>query len=217
MPLRTKENNQSKPQTVSETLLGAIEQYIACHYVEAVEEVLFFAEENVLHREACIKNTKKRVAPPVYYSSVAMCADAAPENASPENAKRMPKKTEKRSLESLIDNLDETFSEMLLRLIDERGLKDSEVYRCANIDRRHFSKIRNNTEYLPTKKTVIAFAIALRLTLDETVDLMNRAGYAFSKSSKFDVIICFFLENRSYDIFEINEVLFRYGQPILGE
>lgn len=122
-----------------------------------------------------------------------------------------------RSLESLIDNLDETFSQMLLRLIDERGLKDSTVYKRANVDRRHFSKIRNDIDYVPTKKTVIAFAIALELSMDESIDLMKKAGFAFSTSSKFDVIIQFFIENKYYDIYELNEALFTYGQPILGE
>lgn len=123
----------------------------------------------------------------------------------------------KRSLNSIVENLDETFSQMLFRLIDERNLKDSYVYKKANVDRRHFSKIRNDINYAPNKKTVIAFALALELTLDEAVDLMKKAGFAFSRSSKFDVIICYFIEHKDFNFIEINEVLFTYGQPILGE
>lgn len=126
-------------------------------------------------------------------------------------------RAKERRLEDLLDHMDETFSEMLLRLIDERGLKDSEVYRKANIDRRLFSKIRKNADYAPSKKTVLAFAIALELSLDETKDLLMKAGFAFSGSSKSDIIISFFIENRQYDIFTINEVLFAYDQPVLGE
>ena len=128
-----------------------------------------------------------------------------------------PTQASKRSLKNIVDNLDETFSQMLLRLIDERDLKDSYVYKKANVDRRHFSKIRNDIDYAPNKKTIIAFTLALELTLDEAMDLMRKAGFAFSRSSKFDVIICYFIENREFNMIEINEVLFTYGQPILGE
>ena len=121
-----------------------------------------------------------------------------------------------RSLDHIMDYLEETFSERLFRLIDERGLKDSEVYKRANIDRRLFSKIRSNKDYMPQKKTAIALAISLELTIDDTLDLLKTAGYTLSSSHKFDMIIKYFIEHQIYNIFEINEALFAFEQPLLG-
>ena len=134
----------------------------------------------------------------------------------PAKASASQPEEKKRRLEDLLRDKPETFSEMLLRLIAERGLKDSDAYKRANIDRRHFSKIRSDPEYMPKKSTVLSFAIALELSYDETRDLLMRAGYAFSVCSESDMIIRFFIENGQYDIFDINEALFYYGQPLLG-
>ena len=121
-----------------------------------------------------------------------------------------------RNLEDLMKEIDETFSEALIRLIDQKGLKDPEVYKKANIDRKFFNKIKNNKNYKPSKSTCVAFAIALELNLDETRDLIGKAGYALTHSSKFDIIIEYFILEENYNTFEINEVLFTFEQPLIG-
>ncbi len=139
--------------------------------------------------------------------SADVCADAAPQQAA----------GRKRTLQEAVAQVGETWQESLLRMIDERGYTDAEVYKRAGADRKLFSKIRSNAEYRPKKPTAVAFALALRLSLDETKDMLARAGFALSPSSRFDLIVEFFIDNGVYDLSVINEALYDHGEPLLAQ
>ena len=121
-----------------------------------------------------------------------------------------------RSLDEMLAQMDEGFPAMLLRKIDERQMTDSECYRRANIDRRLFNKIKNNPGYRPSKQTVLAFAIALKLSLEETREMLSKAGYSLTHSSKSDIVVEYCIINDIYDIIDINQVLFKLDLQPLG-
>ena len=189
---------------ISGKLFADIEAFIDDHYVEQYSDDDAESRRKRIAFQMDELETENNLAPEV-------CA-AAPCEAPSMLAAPMAAK----SLDEAMAQIDESFSEMLLRKIGERGLTDAQCYKKANIDRKLFSKIRSDKLYKPSKPTVIAFAIALELSLDETKELLMKAGFALSHSNKFDIIIEFFITKGNYNVFEINEALFAFDQSLLG-
>lgn len=191
---------------LSEKLFHSIASYIDDHYVDIWEASVYGAAP----REE--QSTRRRRDIGLFRRST-VCADAAPCVPRPAPVAAKPKPA---SLKDLLSQADAGFTETLLKLIDKTGKKDSEIYKKANLSKQHFSKIRNNPDYKPTKQTAIALALALELDLEQTRDLIGRAGYALSNSSKFDLIIRYFIERGNYNVVEINMALYEFDQSLLG-
>ena len=194
---------------LSEKLFQSVASYIDEYYVESHD---FFRGALVENQRRIRRRREMEVCESsTVMEEVPVCAtmDEMRPCASQSKAKEM-------SLEDMLKQTDAGFAETLLNLIDKTGKKDSEIYNRANVSRQHFSKIRNNPAYKPTKSTALAFAIALELDLEQTKDLIGRAGYALTNSSKFDVIIRFFIESGNYNMMDINTALFEFDQTLLG-
>ena len=194
-----------KAYTLSEKLFKDVQSYIDEHYVaEKLEEEYSknLPIEALLERRM-IRERRERLRETTLLASM----DVMPDFSAG---------CDSISLEDLLQEEEMTFSEALLDWLIRKDLNDPDVYKKANIDRKLFSKIRNNPEYKPKKNTAIALALALELDLEETKEFIGRAGYALTHSSKYDIIIEFFIRQNNYNVFEINEVLFSYNYPLIG-
>ena len=189
---------------ISEKLLAEVQAYIDQNLVQEHLVMNFFSERSSTGTRRNIKSYAWGIEKDCACDVV--CGKVASKTI----------KTDSRSLEDLVTELESSFAEALFKHIDDKGLTDPEVYKRANLDRKLFSKIRKNKNYKPSKNTALALAVALELNLDETKDFIGKAGYALTRSSKMDIIVEFFIKQNNYDIFELNEVLFYYEEPLLG-
>lgn len=181
---------QKTPDKLPKTLLRSIAKYLKENFIDTCKVKTYVAEDRFCREEAMFIGSVPQMAP------VATC--------------------KAKTLEEALQAEDMGFSEALLKLIDKSGKKDAEIYKKASLSKQHFSKIRNNPNYKPTKPTAIALALALELDLEETKELIGRAGYALTNSSKFDLIIRYFIEQGNYNVVEINMALYEFDQTLLG-
>ena len=184
---------------LSEKLFRSIESFIDDHYVDVWEAATYGQKKQRIQQKMRQRRDMELCREAPVCETAALASMAQPV-----------------SLEELLKQADAGFTQRLLELIDRSGRKDSEIYKKANLSKQHFSKIRNNPDYKPTKQTAIALALALELDLEETRDLIGRAGYALSNSSRFDLIIRYFIEQKIYNVVDINIALYEFDQSLLG-
>ena len=202
MPFEIVRNNmKADAYRLSKDLIQSIASYIDQNYVDSCEKMAYGVAEEIRRNRIRRRRDMEICESAVLRESLPCTPMAAPKAAS---------------LEDMLKQADAGFTETLLKLIDKSGKKDSEIYKKALLTKQHFSKIRNNPNYKPTKPTAIALALALELDLEATKDLIGRAGYALTNSSKFDLIIRYFIEQGNYNVVEINIALYEFDQSLLG-
>lgn len=222
--------------SVSRKLTSDIDSYIDDHYVDEQLKHEYSGRRRFPEAAASRSESSFEVTEDCCFSAECISVNEAPQRkdsrpmeeagpivsfmptAAAESSERFfrPLVQKQRSLDDILDQTEETFQEQLLRLIAEKGFKNAEVYKRANLDKRLFAKIKADPQYTPKKTTALAFAIALHLSLDETLDLIGRAGYTLSPSSKFDLVIRYFIEHKLYDLYEIDTELFERELPMLS-
>lgn len=201
---------------ISKNLFDSITQYIDDNYVDAHKDKRYKQNIDILDDVDSSTVLYSMTKPKSKSKKSKLFSKRSSSLEINEEASPLPfELDDEESLLYALSNTEDTFSESLLKLIDESGLTDAQVYKKANIDRRLFSKIRKNKDYTPSKSTVLSLAIALELDINKTKDLLRKAGFALSHSNKFDIIIEYFISNKTYDIYTINEVLFAFDQNTL--
>lgn len=201
---------------ISKNLFDSIKQYIDDNYVDAHKDKRYKQNIDILDDVDSSTVLYSMTKPKSKSKKSKLFSKKSSPIEINEEASPLPfELDDEESLLYALSNTEDTFSESLLKLIDESGLTDAQVYKKANIDRRLFSKIRKNKDYTPSKSTVLSLAIALELDINKTKDLLRKAGFALSHSNKFDIIIEYFISNNTYDIYTINEVLFAFDQNTL--
>lgn len=201
---------------ISKNLFDSIKQYIDDNYVDAHKDKRYKQNIDILDDVDSSTVLYSMTKPKSKSKKSKLFSKRSSSLEINEEASPLPfELDDEESLLYALSNTEDTFSESLLKLIDESGLTDAQVYKKANIDRRLFSKIRKNKDYTPSKSTVLSLAIALELDINKTKDLLRKAGFALSHSNKFDIIIEYFISNKTYDIYTINEVLFAFDQNTL--
>ncbi|WP_031555417.1 macro domain-containing protein [Lachnospira multipara] len=209
-----------KSVSLSSELYGDIDEYINDNYVEEKNQEEYpdsnGRNERVVQRsESFAGGLASNGAAPTF-SKANKAARKDEEEMLSDVCLSAPILEEERSLDDVVNNLDKTFMELVFSFADAKGLTDVEVQKKANLDRKAFSKLKCGTTKNPSKSTALALAVALELNLDDTKDLLSRAGLALSPCSKQDVIVQYFIEKKAYDIYEINLALFEHGEQLLG-
>ena len=190
---------------ISDEIVSGLESYLAQHEPVMMDNALPRAAFGMFKLRSAAKSGSRDE---TSFVGGAMSLEACEDSAV--------KEFKSNKLEDLLNDVDDTFQESLLKIIDSKGLKDSDVYKKADIDRRLFSKIRSNKDYKPKKQTAISLALALGLNLDETIDLLKKAGYALSASSRADLIVRYCIEQGIYSLVDVNALLYKFDQPLLG-